>query len=1130
MLTWDSLEQRLRQLRTLNRAITWENFDGVPVASLPAKFKMPEIERYTGINCPRIHLRLYRVLETVAFNTVINISRRELEALRQRPEESVTSFISRWREKISQVIDRSPCMYRGGYTRGLWSESSPSNSKGKKPLGRQRLGDVGVIGSAAQPCYVAQFVVRPTTSYPIPKTQQTSAPFALEDTKAVFTTPPQPVPPLFSMDRHCAYHQGPGHETNCCTTLRHAIQDLIDQGVAHLGQPSVTTNPLPAHTTHDESESEPIVSDEIYEIGKVILSHRMSTPFRLVPEVASVQAATVESSIFPHYSVRTPFVFIPDVDEVQTPYVDVSQTPYVDDAHTPNVQARAIHSSLHQKVKFIHDGQIVTVQFVGDMFISFEPALQINHSDDDLFLAGFTFDEVQTLEMKDFCLDFVAMLFDQHDSTVVLNMMKNISYLPDMGLGRRQHEPSEFMAIPDHNVSFGLGFIPIKLQLSDGVPSISTSALVAPSAPDRISLMTLYFPDEIDKHGTFAEIGDILELASPFDLFGVSAIEVEGVSDFVDPPLSFDVLSGFLSCFDDVHDSSFMDLSIFEEFHLPQETLSVVDFGAVDQPMELRIGLDWIYLQMRGMATPSCSDCIWMFLHGPMRTCEKRDSKAAQRGILSMVEYPEWLANVVHVPKKDGKVRVCVDFRDLNKAEYSKILMALEDMEKTSFITEWRVTSGKLLGYMVSERGIKVDPDRSESSLTCLHRGQRERKSQPTVWDDQCQCAFERIREYLLSPLVLVPPIPGRPLLLYISVSDVDLGCMLAQLDDSRYCLALVWATRRLRHYMTDIPMHLISRLDPLRYLFDRPALIGRLMRWLVLLTEFDIHYVTQKSIRWSIVAYHLASLPISDGRAIDDDFPYEDVATVTSLSGWRMYFDGTTNHSEYGIGVLLISPHGDHIPRSIRLAFSDQHPATNNIIEYEACILGLETALELRIRQMEVFGDSNLVLRQIQGHWKIRDTEFDDGLPWYHDIYQFLRLDAYPEASTTKDKRALRQLAAPICDMWRDIIQMISRWDMPRVPDTRGPHSHATFRVICIDFTMAIFQYEVLTSLEDFAEVSNGHEFILVAIDYFTKWVEAVSYARLTSSGVASFIISHIICCYGVPHELIRIEKYISE
>ena len=240
-----------------------------------------------------------------------------------------------------------------------------------------------------------------------------------------------------------------------------------------------------------------------------------------------------------------------------------------------------------------------------------------------------------------------------------------------------------------------------------------------------------------------------------------------------------------------------------------------------------------------------------------------------------------------------------------------------------------------------------------------------------------------RIREYLLSPPVLAPPTPGHPLLLYLSVSNVALGCMLAQLDDSgkdraiyylskrmldyetryvmieRYCLALVWATRRLRHYMTEYSVHLISCLDPLTYLFDRPALVGRLMRWLVLLTEFDIHYVTQKSIRGSIVANHLASLPVSDGRAIDDDFPDEDVTTVTSLSGWCMYFDCAANHSGYGIGVMLISPHGDHIPKSIRLAFSDRHPTTNNIVEYKACILGLETALELGIRQMEVFGDS---------------------------------------------------------------------------------------------------------------------------------------------------------------------------
>ena len=52
------------------------------------------------------------------------------------------------------------------------------------------------------------------------------------------------------------------------------------------------------------------------------------------------------------------------------------------------------------------------------------------------------------------------MSFDQHSSTVVLDMMRGMSYIPGMGLGRRQQGPSEFMAFPDHDVPFGLGFIP----------------------------------------------------------------------------------------------------------------------------------------------------------------------------------------------------------------------------------------------------------------------------------------------------------------------------------------------------------------------------------------------------------------------------------------------------------------------------------------------------------------------------------------------------------------------------------------------------------------------------------------------------------------------------------------------
>ena len=106
------------------------------------------------------------------------------------------------------------------------------------------------------------------------------------------------------------------------------------------------------------------------------------------------------------------------------------------------------------------------------------------------------------------------------------------------------------------------------------------------------------------------------------------------------------------------------------------------------------------------------------------------------------------------------------------------------------------VTFGKLLGHIVSERGIEVDPEKIRAILDMpAPRTKREirgflgilqyisyfiaklidiyvpifrllRKNQPTVWNDDCQRTFEKVSEYLLSPLVLVPPTRGRPLLL----------------------------------------------------------------------------------------------------------------------------------------------------------------------------------------------------------------------------------------------------------------------------------------------------------------------------------------------------------------------------
>ena len=59
---------------------------------------------------------------------------------------------------------------------------------------------------------------------------------------------------------------------------------------------------------------------------------------------------------------------------------------------------------------------------------------------------------------------------------------------------------------------------------------------------------------------------------------------------------------------------------------------------------------------------------------------------------------------------------------------------------------------------------------------------------------------------------------------------DYEMRCIMIK----RFYLALVWVTRRLRHYITEYSVHLLSHLDPLRYFFDMLALMGRLMRWLV--------------------------------------------------------------------------------------------------------------------------------------------------------------------------------------------------------------------------------------------------------------------------------------------------------
>ena len=273
------------------------------------------------------------------------------------------------------------------------------------------------------------------------------------------------------------------------------------------------------------------------------------------------------------------------------------------------------------------------------------------------------------------------------------------------------------------------------------------------------------------------------------------------------------------------------------------------------------------------------------------------------------------------------------------------------------------------------------------------------------MWNEQCQKAFEKIKNYLTKSPILVPPVPEKPLLLYHTTTDIAMRALLAQylketrkenaiyyiskkmlpyedkyLPLEKTCVALVWATHRLKHYMLAYKVLLIARMDLLKYLMEKPVQDGKIAKWILLLLEFDIKYVTHKCVKGRAIADHLAHCSPEEAEEIQGNFPNEDIIGI-EVESWKMYVDGAKNQNGSGIGILLISPKRAHIPFSGRLNF----PATNTTTEYEACIIGLQAALGLGMKELEVYRDSALIISQIQNKWKIKEER----LVPYHQCLQ---------------------------------------------------------------------------------------------------------------------------------------------
>ncbi|KAL6327512.1 hypothetical protein AAG906_021595 [Vitis piasezkii] len=488
-----------------------------------------------------------------------------------------------------------------GIARGLWLESSPTDSKGNKTLGGQRLEDVDAISSE---------VMRP------PK----------------------------------RYQAGPRHDTDHYSALRHAIKDLINQGLVNLGQPSVTTNPLPTHSTHtvspppgDIHHINLIEDDNIHMLSwdDGLPKPIVPTPFNLIPDGMSFQLTHSTHLVIRHQDTFVSFTLWPKDDDsegrdiqIMTHSGRIAQPPPLafrpfegatsheevrreDDKVLRQLQSNRARISIWSLLASSSTHRDALIQALSQIRVETTTTLKrlihmmtadratcIVFLDDDLLSEVIAYDSTKMEVMGTLVIDlliaipfslhqemkfihdgdFEALSFNQHSSTVVLDMMRNISFLPGMGLGLRKQGPSEFIAASDHDTTFGLGFIPIEieihhlfhqLQLSNGAPGTSVSTTITLPSPDRVSLLSLCFPDEVTDDGVVVDPIEMIDGVAPHD----------------------------------EHQDEMDMMTVKEEI---QKQLSV--------------------------------------------------------GFISMVKYPEWLANVVPVPKKDGKVRVCVDFRDLNKA------------------------------------------------------------------------------------------------------------------------------------------------------------------------------------------------------------------------------------------------------------------------------------------------------------------------------------------------------------------------------------------------------------------------------------------------------------------------------
>ncbi|XP_004292069.1 PREDICTED: uncharacterized protein LOC101313385 [Fragaria vesca subsp. vesca] len=144
-------------------------------------------------------------------------------------------------------------------------------------------------------------------------------------------------------------------------------------------------------------------------------------------------------------------------------------------------------------------------------------------------------------------------------------------------------------------------------------------------------------------------------------------------------------------------------------------------------------------------------------------------------------------------------------------------------------------------------------------------------------------------------------------------------------------------------------------------------------------MSEFSLQYVPQKAVKGQAIADFLAHHPPSELTA----FRELEFAAVT-LAPWTLYFDGSRTDTAAEAGIAIANPAGDRFSYSFQLDFK----CTKNQAEYEALIIGLEILLDLGVREVQIFGDSLLVVNQLVEKFKCFSSSIE---PYLRKAFEVL-------------------------------------------------------------------------------------------------------------------------------------------